>query len=316
MKRIHRLVADVRAEYESDPRTTVFDVRVERRGGRLVLTGETTEPGAADALYARVAAESDDLEVDDEIVRLPDPALGSSRWALVRAAVAPVHAAPKIASTQVSQFVLGHRLDLLSKRDGWYRVRGEDGYIGWVHHGFVETGEMGWARAWELGDGGEPVVSLGGDLVDEAGRTFARLPWGARLFRDTPNRLRLPDGRRGALGDGEVVAVDRMPDRFPPSGESAARTARRWVGTPYLWGGVTRAGADCSGFVQAAFWMHGVALPRDSDLQATIGEGVEPGETFEALRAGDLLFFTEREDRVTHVAISLGGPHIIHCSLA
>lgn len=316
MKRLRDVVARVGEEFVPDPRSAVFDVEVVHRGNEVVLSGETTDAAAAAAAVERARDEAGGLPVLDEIVRLPDVALGTVRCGIVRSAVGPVHAVPRIASTQLSQFVLGHRLDLLARRDGWYRVRGEDGYIGWVHHGFLEVGEAEWAQTWERGEAGERVVSLGAELVDEAGRTFARLPWGARLFRDTTNRFRLPDGRRGALGEGEVVVVDRLTDRFPARGESVARTARRWIGTPYLWGGVTPAGADCSGFVQAVFWMHGIALPRDSDLQAEVGAPVDPGDGFDAIRPADLLLFAEREDRVTHVAISLGGPHIIHGALA
>jgi cell wall-associated NlpC family hydrolase len=125
----------------------------------------------------------------------------------------------------------------------------------------------------------------------------------------------LPDGRRGRLANGELVPVDRLFDRFPPRGESVVRTAQRWLGSPYLWGGVAFGGVDCSGLAQAVFWMHGIALPRDSDLQARVGSQVDVGENFSGLMAGDLLFFSENADRITHVAISMGGGAMIHSSL-
>ncbi len=118
------------------------------------------------------------------------------------------------------------------------------------------------------------------------------------------------------MANGEVVDVDRLTDRFPPRGESVARTARRWHGSPYLWGGVTQSGVDCSGFSQAVLWMHGAALPRDSDLQAKVGHAVESGPDFSELYAGDLVFFAEDGERISHVAISLGGSIIIHSALS
>jgi cell wall-associated NlpC family hydrolase len=72
---------------------------------------------------------------------------------------------------------------------------------------------------------------------------------------------------------------------------------------------------DCSGFAQAVFWVHGVALPRDSDQQSRVGQEIEPGTDFENLNAGDLLFFSETPARVSHVAISLGGSQIVHSAL-
>lgn len=307
-------------ELAPDPRTTVLDLRLEGTTGTLTLAGETTEPGTISALLERLAAAVGTTPRDD-VVRLPDPTLGETRFGLVRSAIAPLHAEPRISSTQVSQFALGHRLDLLSRRGYWWRVRGEDGYIGWLHHGYLETGTGEWARSWERGEGGEPAVSTGAELVDDEGRILLYLPWGARVVRDQPASYRLPDGRRGSIGAGELVDADRMRDRFPCRGDSIIRSTRRWLGTPYLWGGTTRAGADCSGLVQSIFWMHGLALPRDSDQQARVGAGVlEAGGArldFSLLRPADLLFFSEHDDRrVSHVAISLGGSSIIHSALS
>ena len=153
------------------------------------------------------------------------------------------------------------------------------------------------------------------ELIDDAGRIFARLPWGARIVRLSAEQYELPDGRRGAIGSGEVVAVDRIADWFPARGDSVSRTARRWIGAPYLWGGVTAGGVDCSGLVQAVFWLHGIALPRDSDQQSHMGQPIDPGENFQNLNAGDLVFFSDTPARVTHVVISMGGPHVVHSAL-
>jgi cell wall-associated NlpC family hydrolase len=88
-----------------------------------------------------------------------------------------------------------------------------------------------------------------------------------------------------------------------------------FAGTPYQWGGVTPWGADCSGFVQTMFALHGVQLPRDAWQQAERGSSI-PGD-IPAFRPADLLFFSDRDDlKITHVAISLGGATVVHCSLA
>jgi cell wall-associated NlpC family hydrolase len=209
---------------------------------------------------------------------------------------------------------MGVRIDVLARDGAWLRIRGEDGYLGWVQSGYVLVGEPAWAAAWERGADGESVVSLGAELVDSEERTLSRPPWGARLVRHGATYA-MPDGRRGSLASGEVIDVDRLSDRFPAMGESVARTARRWHGSPYLWGGVTQGGVDCSGFSQSVLWMHGVALPRDSDLQARIGERIEALADFSNLKAGDLAFFAETGERVGHVAICLGGSSIIHSAL-
>lgn len=299
-----------------DPRAAVFELRLDEEEGGAVLRGATTEAAVIRQLLDRLRelAGPGAGEIREEVLRLGTRAAGASA-ALVRSAIAPVLAEPRITAPQATQYVLGHRVEVLQRSGSWTRVRGGDGYLGWVHEGYLQAGDEDWARQWERGEGGEPVVSLGAALSDDEGWLFARLPWGARLFRDQPGRLRLPDGRRGTVEDGEVVPADRLRDRFPTRGDSVARTARLWWGVPYLWGGVSTAGADCSGFVQSVYGMHGIALPRDSDLQAGAGVELDPGAG-PSFRAGDLLFFAERPGRVTHVAVSLGAWHIVHSSLS
>lgn len=247
----------------------------------------------------------------------PDSTVGKERAALVRTALAPVYDEPRLSTAQISQYVLGQRLEVLARRqDDWCRVRGEDGYVGWVHRGYLLPGSIDWARKWETAEEGESVVSLGASLLDDEDRILARLPWGSRAVRQTARRLLLPGGTAGVLAPaGEVVALNRLPDRFPPRGESVIRTARLWLGSPYLWGGVSPAGVDCSGLIQSVFWMHGLGLPRDSGMQAAVGEHLalkSPG----GFRAGDLLFFAENAEQVSHVAIAMGGGRIIHASLS
>jgi gamma-D-glutamyl-L-lysine dipeptidyl-peptidase len=236
------------------------------------------------------------------------------RPALVRSAIAPILGEPLLNAAQTSQLVLGMRIEVVGVHGLWIETRSEDGYLGWVHSGYLRTGTDEWAYAWERGTAGEPVVSIGAELLDSEGNVIVRLPWGARLIRRA-GACQLPDGRSGVIGHGEVVDVDRLADRFPPRADSVARTARRWLGAPYLWGGVTPAGVDCSGFTQAVMWMHGVALPRDSVFQEGKGALLPIDSGLDALRPADLLYFAAAGEPVRHVAISLGGSVIIHAAV-
>lgn len=301
----------VRSEFAPDSRVEIFQIRAGGDPASPKVTVETTLPRAALAFARRL--EEDGLEADLHVTLLPDPRLEPRGEALVRAPVAMVYRRPTMNSTLLTQYPLGSRLTLLSRRGRQWRVRGEDGHVGWVHTGYLVRGPLEWALVWERGEGGDPVVSLGAELEDEEGRVVARLPWGARVILQAEGRVLLPDGRTARLGSGELVGADRLWDRFPPRGESVARTARRWLGVHYLWGGVTPNGVDCSGLVQSVYWIHGVALPRDSDMQSDVGESIGPGPDWSGFRAGDLLFFKEK-GRVNHVALSLGGSHIIHAS--
>ena len=99
--------------------------------------------------------------------------------------------------------------------------------------------------------------------------------------------------------------------------EKIIAEAEKLVGVPYLWGGMSASGLDCSGLVRLCYLMHGILLPRNASQQISCGDKVPSG--IENLRRGDLVFFgtpaTEnRKQRVTHVGIYLGNNHIIHAS--
>lgn len=237
-----------------------------------------------------------------------DPAAKSgedraAKHAIVEAAWVAVRADPGHRSELVSQWLCGETLTVVGRKGGWLRTRGPDGYEGWCSEGGVRTCDRETARAWRKA---ASARSLGVGI---------ELPFGAPVVAEADGTLRLPSRRRVPdPGGGSVVTEEERGERFPPDGEAVIRTAGLWRGTPYLWGGRLPSGADCSGFVQAVFGLHGVELPRDSGLQMEAGPAVG-GADWEpdARRPGDLLFFRSvGADAVTHVAVSLGGTEIVH----
>jgi hypothetical protein len=122
------------------------------------------------------------------------------------------------------------------------------------------------------------------------------------------------DGRRGRPVAG-VVRPDvelSVESRLVASPEWAWRC---FAGAPYLWGGRTDWGVDCSGLVQATYAMRGTALPRDTDLQAAAGDAVPLTSNGAGYQAGDLLFFAE-DGRISHVALWAGAGRIVHSALS
>ena len=220
-----------------------------------------------------------------------------TKCATVRAAVAPVHLDARIASVQISQQLAGHDVELLDERDEWFLVRGADDYDGWVHRGYLAVDGEAQRSASE-----RRRLSLGCVAVSERGTTRA-LPLRAWLAADE------------RVVSGDVIEADALASKFPATAEAIVDSARRFfVGTSYQWGGVTPWGADCSGFAQAMFALHGVSIPRDAWQQSEIG--ASGATSIDEARAADLLFFSDREDRkITHVALSLGSGHVAHVAL-
>lgn len=311
--RVTAIVEEVRNDFAPDPRRTVFEVTVSVDPARVSLAGATSEPKAAEALHRRIALLDTGLEVLDAVQRLPCLPDGAPAHAIVTSAAAPMLSGPLVSDANVSQVLMGHRLLVLRHVGRWLHCRSTDGYIGWVHRGYVRQVDESEAREWELGAGGEACFSLGAQVRDEHEEVIARLPWGCRFVRREGEAL-LPNGLRGRL-EGEWVPLAEQSQRFPPVGEAMIATAALWLGAPYLWGGTTPGGVDCSGLAVAVYRTHGLSLPRDSDQQARVGEEVDPGGDFSRLRPADLLFFAEEPSRITHVVLSLGGSKIIHSSL-
>jgi hypothetical protein len=311
---VQMLVQEVRDRHAPDPRTAVFEVEVEVRGDAVKFLGFTSEPDAALELHRRAAELTAWREVVDAVQVLPEAHPEEMVHALVTSAVAPMMGGPAVRSTQVSQAVLGSRLIVFRREGRWLQCRGSDGYIGWIHAGYVALMDEGMARAWEIGADGDLWVSLEASVMQDGGDVLVRLPWGARVLREQDGVVRLPDGRTGHA-KGEMLPLGARGLGFPGDTSAICETSARWLGVPYLWGGVTMGGVDCSGFVQALYRMHGYVIPRDSDPQSRAGEPVECGEDFEHLRPGDLLFFAESAGRCSHVAMSTGGSQIVHSSL-
>jgi gamma-D-glutamyl-L-lysine dipeptidyl-peptidase len=208
-----------------------------------------------------------------------------------------MYAEPHVTSIQISQRLCGHDVDLLEEQDDWYLARGVDAYEGWIHRGFLSPAPPAGARRSAT----LTRISLG-CTTELPGGAVRALPLGARLA---------PSER---VKSGEVIEEPELAARFPRAAIPITKSAQSYFeGASYLWGGITPWGADCSGFVQSIFGLHGVALPRDAWQQSESGEDAG---ALEELRAADLAFFTDRADkRVTHVAIALGKARLVHLAL-
>src|SRR4051812_29787070 len=106
----------------------------------------------------------------------------------------------------------------------------------------------------------------------------------------------------------------RIPESPPASSAAVAvlRTADSYRGVPYVWGGNTPRGFDCSGFTKYVFAKYGITLPRTSREQVRAGRAI--AADFGSLRPGDLMMFAEPGEAISHVAIYAGNGHIIHAS--
>ena len=265
--------------------------------------------------------------------------------AVVRSAWTPGRRDPSHGSEMVTQWLCGEVLEVRGRREAWVRAVGDDGYEAWAAEGSLRLLDDRAAAAWReratarsLGARLAPSEESGGSGTARAPR---HVPIGARLRVWEDGRVELPTGEAAELAEpSSVVTAERRRALFPPDATAVVRTAERWLGAPYLWGGRTEWGVDCSGLVQAAYGLHGVPLPRDSRDQReaagetlalprltpeSAGETAPPTTSFaleeavldalrDGVRRGDLLFFGPEGRGVTHVALAAGGTEILHAA--
>lgn len=238
----------------------------------------------------------------------PQPARQSSYY--VRIPVADVRANPDGGAELVTQALLGDEVKVLKEGGEWLQGQVPDGYIGWLKTADVVRDTSPAVR--DLAVVKVPRTLLygrpgGGDTKGEA-LMATDLP----LLQQQGDWLEvwLPGQGTAWLkaGDAEVWPQGKLAGNR--SGEDVVRTAERLQGVSYLWGGVTLYGIDCSGLAYIAYFLNGIRLPRDADMQYHVGKEVAREE----LQPGDLVFFnTEGTGELpTHVGIYSGNGEFIN----
>ncbi len=316
-------VAVIRAAYAPDRRVARFDIDASWDNGRLVLDGATDQPEAAARL--RRALTGHGLTWDDRIRLLPDEEAGSPLWALVNNSVANLRSDPRHPAELATQVLLGTPLRILDRDGGWLLVQVPDGYIAWVDGGGIERVTE---QALEAHRRADKVIYLQPSGVARSAPApdadpVADLVAGALLVRlgDAPgfHHVRFPDGRDAYVAHAETAPYAQWLSGLRASESSLVSTAMTLLGRPYLWGGTSPKGMDCSGFTKSVFLLNGLVLPRDASQQVHAGQLVDLEGDFDTLRPGDLLFFGRpatdtSPQRVVHVGMWIGDGRFIHSS--
>lgn len=221
-------------------------------------------------------------------------------YAVVSAPAAPVRRKPAQRREMVSQLLFGETVRILkTEGDLWVKIRSlHDGYEGWMTNTLLSPVEKEFANTRSR------YVSADLLCLATAGGQQINIPVGSSLpfFENGKGKL--------GTADFQFTGNYYNRDEQVPGPELVNQLTRPWLNAPYLWGGRTPLGVDCSGFVQVIFKMMGIDLPRDAWQQAQEGK---PVKNFGDARPGDLAFFDNREE-IVHVGILLGDDQIIHAS--
>ena len=286
-------------------------------GGILTVKGETNLPEAKSAVIEML--EESGVTFADSITLLPDPSVVEKPWALTSVSVCNIRTRPSHTAEMATQALMGTPVKILNKRDGWLLVQTPDSYIGWTDDPLAELSDDELA-AWK---GSDRLIYIGhtGVITDSRGETISDIVFGVILVK-TGSRgnywtVALPDGRTGEVSKQESEDFRKWAESAGIEPEGLIRFARAFTGSPYLWGGTSTKGVDCSGLTKTVYYYGGVIMTRDASGQFRYGEEVSIDKPCETLLPGDLLFFGRLRDgkpRITHTGMYIGDTEYIHSS--
>lgn len=308
--------------FAPDGRVSVYDVKAEVEGNQLIVKGDVDNPmakvGSVDAVKKLV-----NQAVLDSIRLLPDADLGEKKYGIVAVSVGNVRTKPGHPYELCTQVLMGTTLKLLKKHGGWYFVQMPDRYLGWFEESAMHVTTADGVAAWESA---QKTIITNQYAIVRSRPSATSLPVSdavaGDLFKYIGKKGRwtevgIADGRTGFVESSNAEDYTQWKRSRNLTPDNIEKTAKLFIGVPYLWGGTSPKGMDCSGFTKTVFRLNGMELNRDADQQAQMGEAVEPGKDFSHLKKGDLLFFGQRAsdkkpEHITHVGIYLGNEEFIH----
>jgi len=322
---LEKINSNIEAEYAPDKRVIVYDIEFNINEDNIIISGETSSETAYQNLLDSLKILN--IAFEDDIRVLPDATVGSKSFAVARNSVINIRSKPKHSAELGTQGLLGMPLKILDKKGDFYRVQTPDNYISWVDKGGITRMTK---EEFEIWNNYKRII-----FTNTYGFVYADKTKNSEIISDITLggilkyvsmdsqffEVIYPDKRKGYLKREESMMYESWLNKLNPTSENIESIAKSMDGFPYLWGGTSSKGMDCSGFTKMVYLMNGFVIPRDASQQINAGKTVDENLDFSDLQKGDLLFFGKKaskgkKQRVTHVGIWLGNQkeEFIHAS--
>lgn len=317
---VNQIIKQVQQKYHPDKRISLFEVTARMDGEKIILTGEILSLEGKSELISRLKVETN-YQIEDSLLVLPDPALEDNTYGVVRISVAQLRRNPDIIYEIVDQAMMGTEVRVLKLEDKfWAYCQLDDEYIGWMTLSSLKIGDKNFIKTWR--DREKLVVTANYGQIWEKPttksiRSVSDVVKGNILINRGLKKkwyqVELPDSRVGYIQSNFVTKEEDFRESLKSkSADDLLNTAYQFIGMPYLWGGRSTKGFDCSGFTQTVYKLNGIALPRDANMQVQSGVEVTIDDSLKNLTPGDLLFFGKDIDHIFHVGIYIGDDQFIH----
>jgi cell wall-associated NlpC family hydrolase len=314
----------VQKKYAPDKRSVYFNLRF--KGDSAFV-----ESSSAEALAAFEKSFPQDGRGKLSTSLLPSAQLKGLTYGVTTISVANNRSQPFHGAELMTQTLLGTPIRILKRQGGFYLVKSPDGYLAWTDGGAIAAMNESEFRQWQTA---KKVV-----FVPDYGHAFASPDLSSPRVSDLVSgniltllgaeasftKVGFPDGRVAYVPSAQIANYATWVKRPVPNADAILKTAQTLIGVPYLWGGTSIKGVDCSGFTKTAYFLNGIIIPRDASQQALVGEKLDVTENdsvsiekcLKNLKPGDLMFFSAAKrrginnGRVSHTAIYMGDGQFI-----
>lgn len=308
--------------YAPDSRIELWNISIENNDDKISVMAEVANKKAKSDLLKTFSEKYPDMEI--KVTLLPENYRANTINALVNNSVSSIRAEPSHKAEIVNQALLGWPLRIFKKEKGWYLVQTPNHYLGWINAEDIVEIDSAQLIDYQIADKKIFLKQYGFSYLqpDVASQTVTDLVVGCILpvveNLNGFDKVQYPDGRTAYVNSSELELISVIFNK-EPIGEELVKTAKKFMGIPYLWGGFSSKAIDCSGFTSIIYFLNGYVLQRDASQQIQYGQEITREFEYKDLELGDLLFFGRRAtdslpEKVTHVGMYIGDSEFIHAS--